>query len=237
MQDDGFDPNGDVVVNSKPQPVVLGSVVSQPVVVGSVVSTGAMQPVVVQGGFVQQPEATGAGAPLMSKSDYPMQPFGDHRNWKDGLCNCFSECSNCCCTCCCGFQQVAMLHERVVQRGSYLIIFCALGFFYIMSLIFDQIAGIIWASDRDASEGLSTTGDWFFFIFWLCSFVITFLVRREVRTKYEIPEQCCPGVEDCCCAFWCLGCTQCQIWRHITGGTAAGAKGCGCTEDPEKGCC
>lgn len=38
--------------------------------------------------------------------------------------------------------------------------------------------------------------------------------RRYIRNKYAIREQSCQGMEDCCCAFWCTGCTICQMARH-----------------------
>lgn len=237
MEDDNFDPNEAVVVRPQAAVVkgtVLGTVVSQPAtVMGTVVRQQDVQPTVVQGSFVPQPTGAGDQTPLMSKSDYPMQPFYPYRNWKDGLCNCFSECSNCCCTCCCPFGPIAQLYERVVQRGSYWIIFIVLAFFFLMSILFE----IIQPFSGGDSENISTAGDIFYWIFWLATFVLTCIVRKNVRIKYEIPEHCCPGLEDCCCAFWCTPCTMCQIWRHITGGSAGGARGCGCSEDPEKGCC
>jgi PLAC8 family len=38
--------------------------------------------------------------------------------------------------------------------------------------------------------------------------------RAHVRQRYDIPEQCCVGCEDCCCAFWLPCCTALQIARH-----------------------
>ena len=217
--------------------------VSQPVI-----------PTVGQDNFIEQPLTSQniIVAPMISKSEYPLQPFNEQRKWKDGVCDCFSECSNCCCTFWCPFQPIAMLYERVMQRGTYWILFNTLGFFWLLYIALDIIGYLVMLSNpgnekhQDASGTLWLMSDVGYFIFWACSFGIIWTIRKEVRRKYEISEQCCQsrpskigGIfsEDCCCSFWCTSCIICQIWRHVTGGTATGAIGCGCTKDPEQGCC
>lgn len=184
---------------------------------------------------------------ITSNSGYQMQPFNEHRNWIGGLCDCSSEPAICCCTFWCPFQPIAMLYERVMRRGSFWILFSILGFFWLSYIILDIIGYlVIWSnpgseSHQDASGILWLISDVEYLIFWVCAFVITCTIRKEVRSKYEIPEQCCRNggtlSEDCCCSFWCTPCAICQIWRHVTGGKSKGAKGCSYTKDPELGCC
>jgi Cys-rich protein (TIGR01571 family) len=47
--------------------------------------------------------------------------------------------------------------------------------------------------------------------FALYCFLLTMSLRSKVREQYNIPGSCC---EDCCCSFWCLHCTICQLARH-----------------------
>ena len=183
--------------------------------------------------------------PLISNSDYKMQPFIEHRNWSNGLCDCFSELSFCCCTFWCPFQPIALLYERVVSRGSYWTTFYSLGFCYIIYYLIEIIGTTIFLaypslSDSDNGFLLNIAliiNDPLSWIGFTLAFFMTCIVRKEIRSMYEIPEQTCIGSEDCCCAFWCTGCTICQIWKHVTGGAKNGAKGCNCTKDPEQGCC
>ena len=189
---------------------------------------------------------------ITSNSNYQMQPFNEHRNWIDGLCDCCSEPAICCCVFWCPFQPIAMLYERVMRRDSFWILFSTLGFCWLSYIILDIIAYLVIFSNpgnenhQDASRTLWLMSDVGYLIFWACAFGITLTIRKEVRSKYEIPERCCQTrarriggtfSEDCCCSFWCTTCTICQIWRHITGGKSKGAKGCSCAKDPEQGCC
>jgi len=50
--------------------------------------------------------------------------------------------------------------------------------------------------------------------FAVYTLVILVKLRASVRRRYEIPEQRCHGMEDCCCAFWCGCCTVAQIARQ-----------------------
>mmetsp|Transcript_3035 Transcript_3035/g.5731 ORF Transcript_3035/g.5731 Transcript_3035/m.5731 type:complete len:268 (+) Transcript_3035:61-864(+) len=38
--------------------------------------------------------------------------------------------------------------------------------------------------------------------------------RENVRAKYSIPEERCPGMEDLCCSMWCSCCVVSQMARH-----------------------
>lgn len=55
---------------------------------------------------------------------------------------------------------------------------------------------------------------WFDFLFWVYCFVLVMKTRSFIRRKYSIPEYHCYGFEDCCCAFFCLPLTVCQMARH-----------------------
>ena len=206
----------------------------------TLVPSNNLQPVSIQ---------TVTDKPITSNSGYQMQPFNKHRNWNDGLCDCFSEPAICCCTFWCPFQPIAMLFERVVHLGSYWAIFCIIGSCYITYYITDIIGTAImlaYPSLDGNNNGIFPNiiliiNDILFWIVIIFIVTATCIVRKEIRSKYEIPEQCC-GIggtfsEDCCCSFWCTTCTICQILRHITGGKSKGAKGCSCTKDPEQGCC
>ena len=50
------------------------------------------------------------------------------------------------------------------------------------------------------------------FVFYIMTAIIR--TRQAVRSKYAIPEQCCPGCEDAVCAFCCGCCTIMQMSRH-----------------------
>jgi Cys-rich protein (TIGR01571 family) len=72
----------------------------------------------------------------------------------------------------------------------------------------DQYEVTTTGGDGGAGRGIS----------WLISyamalfcFFITMRLRTYVRERYSIPGSCC---EDCCCSYWCMPCTICQLHRH-----------------------
>ena len=52
------------------------------------------------------------------------------------------------------------------------------------------------------------------FVVGVYFFVLVVRTRYHIRQTYRIPEQCCAGCEDCCCAYWCGFCTVSQMARH-----------------------
>ena len=38
---------------------------------------------------------------------------------------------------------------------------------------------------------------------------------KRIRRKDNIATGSCGEAEDCCCAFWCGGCVNIQIWKHL----------------------
>lgn len=58
---------------------------------------------------------------------------------------------------------------------------------------------------------------WINWAFLIIIVVVAYNVRVAVRAKYSIPNTDCkgtPGMEDCCCAFWCAKCSTAQMLRH-----------------------
>ena len=51
-------------------------------------------------------------------------------------------------------------------------------------------------------------------LFTIYSIYALMKVRENVRAKYSIPEEKCPGMEDLCCSMWCSCCVVSQIARH-----------------------
>jgi Cys-rich protein (TIGR01571 family) len=50
-------------------------------------------------------------------------------------------------------------------------------------------------------------------------------IRAKIRTKYQIPGNCC---DDCCAAYWCLPCVlQQMIWQIWANPNRV--PGCGCS--------
>lgn len=52
--------------------------------------------------------------------------------------------------------------------------------------------------------------------FALYTLIILTRIRAAVRNRYQIPEQHCHGMEDCCCALFCGCCTVAQLARQTT---------------------
>ena len=65
--------------------------------------------------------------------------------------------------------------------------------------------------------------------FWIYMMIAIIRTRQAVRSKFAIPEQCCPGCEDALCAICCGCCTIMQMSRHTADYETYAAQ-C-CTED------
>jgi len=52
-------------------------------------------------------------------------------------------------------------------------------------------------------------------VFGLYTLIVMIRLRMAIRTKYNIPEDCCIGCEDCCCIFFC-GCLSSIQMAHQT---------------------
>ena len=94
-------------------------------------------------------------------------------------------------------------HARPFARRPCLIL--SLILFFTIVFIF-----IFWSIRRLSGVG---TLLWFFY-FGVFIFIVQG-ARATIRRRDNIPEESCGGgCEDCCCAFWCNPCVQCQILRH-----------------------
>jgi Cys-rich protein (TIGR01571 family) len=51
-------------------------------------------------------------------------------------------------------------------------------------------------------------------LFTIYSIYSLMKLRENVRAKYSIPEEKCPGMEDLCCSMWCSCCVVSQMARH-----------------------
>ena len=51
-------------------------------------------------------------------------------------------------------------------------------------------------------------------LFTVYSIYALMKMRENVRAKYSIPEERCPGMEDLCCSMWCSCCVVSQMARH-----------------------
>jgi Cys-rich protein (TIGR01571 family) len=68
------------------------------------------------------------------------------------------------------------------------------------------------------------------FAFFLYGIIITIKTRYYIRNKYAIRAQDCgESLEDCCCSFWCHGCTICQMARHTADYDTYSARCCSST--------
>mmetsp|Transcript_1627 Transcript_1627/g.2152 ORF Transcript_1627/g.2152 Transcript_1627/m.2152 type:complete len:263 (+) Transcript_1627:123-911(+) len=50
--------------------------------------------------------------------------------------------------------------------------------------------------------------------FGIYTLLVLMRTRAAVRARFQIPEQQCHGMEDCCCALWCGCCTVAQLARQ-----------------------
>jgi Cys-rich protein (TIGR01571 family) len=72
----------------------------------------------------------------------------------------------------------------------------------------------LWKELWELSLPIFLPMSWWDFLFWVYCFLVVMKTRSYIRRKYSIPEQTCNGCEDCCCAFFCLPLTICQMARH-----------------------
>lgn len=158
--------------------------------------------------------------------------------WRDGLCN---FCTFGCChsMCCMAFWCSACALGQVLHRNKlnwigspsstgqapHLSAFKIFLGISIAVYILDFVIAILTADDgesSDSTEESSTDGESSSSskrgvsnvlqgILMIVVFIITMRLRSYVRNRYAITGSC---IEDCCCSFWCLPCTICQVSRH-----------------------
>jgi len=160
--------------------------------------------------------------------------------WKDGLCDCFTHgvCHTWLCTVYyCPFVAMGQVmtrlgltwcgQEATVEQAKKT--FSTLFWISIATYVISPVFSLLLAP---TSVALSANGPYsadsnmgaFAALHTVRSLIILALVvfrvlivcrtRRQMRTRYQIPEQSCSGCEDCCCSFWCSCCTIAQMGRH-----------------------
>jgi len=170
--------------------------------------------------------AQGQG-PLISDAGYYLPP-GPMGKWADGLCACCSDCGACMMVFCVPCIPFAQLYERMVKAGTFTTVLIITAVAFVLQRVIYQAA----AAMRTA-ETISAFYSMVSMVNIAVACVVLFVlmqVRANVRRHYNIPEECCHGCEDCCCAWWCWPCATCQIMRHINDYSGTRTQGCQCTE-------
>ena len=146
----------------------------------------------------------------LTKTD-PHDPAATDGRWIDGICDCCRDPGMCAIVYCCDPVSTGQLYERVVQKGLVE---------RIPMLSCVSISAFLWVCYVWSSV-LSGFGEFFGAVgivlgtlSGVCLFLIVCTVRKAIRTRDGIEPGSCGDFEDCCCAFWCNSCTQCQLWRH-----------------------
>jgi Cys-rich protein (TIGR01571 family) len=147
--------------------------------------------------------------------------------WKDGLFACCVEgfchpsfwCSWCCHTI--GFGQVMSRMQLTwlgepgpisKTRQAFLVVLILTVSYYIYSSALEFAAMPYDIGQEPEIFSYLRLGGTILFTIW--SVYALCRTRQSVRTRYQIPEQCCTGCEDLCCSIWCTCCTTAQLMRH-----------------------
>jgi Cys-rich protein (TIGR01571 family) len=171
---------------------------------------------------------------ILSQSMGHNVPVG---RWRDGLCDCCAL-GGCHAQCCltvwcypCALRQV--LHRNKLSAcanpttngqypawSAFKIFFGIVVMVYLLQVIIGMVDPTTTQTTVNPNTGRSEattrgSGD---LINWIISlvlalffFVVTMRLRSYIRNRYSIPGSACG---DCCCSFWCLHCTICQLARH-----------------------
>lgn len=141
--------------------------------------------------------------------------------WRDGLCSCCSQ--GCChpsliCSSC--FPLVAI--AQVMTRLKLSVIGTRTSMFYsklTFTFLVSITIGMFILCDEDIFDAPHTDltiSKVAASVYSFVIFVLVFIVRRSIRRKYQIPDQCCGGLEDCCVAAYCPCLGISQMMRHTT---------------------
>ena len=166
----------------------------------------------------------------------PLKKTDVEGTWSAGLCGCMRDCGLCCTVCCLAPIPTGQLFERSVLKGlisrpggrppvSGMGITMTLALLYVCFLACDIAAS--------SSVGAAVLGQVFMSMYGALALVVLCTVRRAIRKRDHIPPGCGgEACNDCCCAFWCWGCTMCQLWRHEGIGFSKNYSLCSSTGDP-----
>ena len=146
------------------------------------------------------------------KEDAPLTPAADKNQWTDGVCDCCKDPGMCCVIFFCDPITTGQLYKRMAQkqlidRIPMLSCVSISIFLWICYALSSTLNG-------SADPGASAIGSAVGMASGICLLLIVCTVRKAVRTRDGIQAGSCGDAEDCCCAFWCNPCTQCQLWRH-----------------------
>jgi len=93
------------------------------------------------------------------------------------------------------------------------------GTFLNVVLLFCAMVTVRYILTITASALGITAFTWFV---WMMNLVVQIVmifaairIRKAIRLKYGIHEQCCGTCEDCCCAWCCMPCVIAQMWTHV----------------------
>lgn len=186
---------------------------------------------------------------LSSGDDAPLY------QWKDGICDCCrlgvvhpSFLNACCC------PQILMAQVLTRMRMNWLgtpsvegewkktfqRVLTIVVVYFTLSTIFAPPApdftvdGKIIQNSPPAPVWLVIVSNLINGAFGLYTVIVLMKLRKAVRTRYHIPEQNCPGMEDFCCSFWCTCCTVAQLARHTANYEDRRAIYCSKTGLPER---
>ena len=144
--------------------------------------------------------------------------------WVDGVCDCCKDPGMCAIVYCCNPVNTGQLYERMVQKGlvqripliSCMSIAVFMWIAYAWTPVTSGIDGALanvenveWVAIMLANVGMVLS-----VMTGIGLVLIVCTVRKSIRTRDGIEPGGCGDAEDCCCAFWCNSCTQCQLWRH-----------------------
>jgi Cys-rich protein (TIGR01571 family) len=102
------------------------------------------------------------------------------------------------------------LNGRQVATSAFKVMF-------ILYAVYILVIHVILGSairNNEASTGMKVVRGTIQITFLIFIVIVTMRARGYIRRKYNIPEESCPGYEDCCCSFWCNACTVRQMLRH-----------------------
>jgi Cys-rich protein (TIGR01571 family) len=141
--------------------------------------------------------------------------------------------SACCLTCCCACFTFARIRSLEFGHGYWKSVFV----FWLLAAMCNTMGHIKYYMKLLAGNGQQKLGgpephppmNLLTFAASVCLIVMVASLREQYRKKYNIKagRDGCGNSEDCCCAFWCMPCTLCQMAHHSD--QAHGLKsGCDC---------
>ena len=159
--------------------------------------------------------------------------------WSDGLCGFCNDCKLCLTGCFCVFVPLGQAYERVIgKRGSCIAI---VAFFSVSTLFISSASGVCQAEIvcdgegaarvcRPVSQERPGVCEWANGVstgVTIGAAILLMLVRARVRAAFHIQPSCCGPCDDCCCGFFCLPLSACQILRHL--GVVQGTRYAACS--------